>query len=123
MNGLRDWRERWRLEPELVAAALAITPSMLERMEVGELEPCLETATRIHVLTAGLVPVSGWPTLNPRNQATVTAIAMKDEGKRWGVAVIMGAAPIVWLTVPQATGLEASIAVAIAGANGDLVPR
>lgn len=121
MNGLVAWREQWKLEPALVAAALFVSPTYLERLEAGELEPSLELATRLHVLTAGAVPVTVWPTLNPRDNSIVTAVAMQEDG-RWGVGVIMGAVPITWLSLRHASKLEFDIAHAIATANGDTVP-
>ncbi len=108
MSPLEAWRDRYGVARDMAAIAAGCSPELIERIEAGEVEPELELAVRIHVMTGGDVPVGSWASLDHYRGCILTA-AGANGPRGWGVALLLGAAPIAWLDQDQALELAQAI--------------
>lgn len=111
-GGLRQWMERRELNACEVAAALGVSIGLLERILAGEVEPVLETATLLHVLTGGEIGIDAWPSLAGAGPELHPVAAQGVRG--WQVCLLLGVSPIARLTAAQARLLAAHLTMAAA---------
>ncbi len=111
MSALAAWRERYAVEPQVLAIGAAISVDLLERIEAGEVEPSFDVALRIHAYTGGGVPVASWPAL--ADHPCVVGSSLQAVGANspqgWGVAIMLGGSPIAQLSVDRAGELAAML--------------